>query len=189
LDYREIIERRRALAIEPYKSLNDVGFDGPWVTPYQITSKSFDGPVLLALHWLDETSIVTEQGILRSLGYLPQIRFNKVIDAALALTGLRRSDIYVTQTFHLIPKGRSEAIPTDAIDRSFDQVTRYELVGRKVIALGDVASRACARQGIPHIPVCHPSRRGRTNDKNAIEIADALTKFGFDRDTRTFNYR
>ena len=52
VDYQEIIDRRRALVIEPYKSLADVGFDGPWVTPYQITSKSAEGPVLVALHWL-----------------------------------------------------------------------------------------------------------------------------------------
>jgi hypothetical protein len=52
LEYQEIVERRRALVIEPYKSLAEVGFDGPWVTPYQITSKSPEGPVLVALHWL-----------------------------------------------------------------------------------------------------------------------------------------
>jgi hypothetical protein len=57
LDYQEIIDRRRALIIEPYKSLAAVGFDGPWVTPYQITSRSPVGPVLVALHWLDEPSI------------------------------------------------------------------------------------------------------------------------------------
>jgi hypothetical protein len=61
LDYQEIIHRRRALKIEPFKSLAEVGFDGPWVTPYQITSKSSDGPVLVALHWLDESSILRER--------------------------------------------------------------------------------------------------------------------------------
>jgi hypothetical protein len=44
LDCQEILERRRALVIEPYKSLAEVGFDGPWVTPYQIASKSAEGP-------------------------------------------------------------------------------------------------------------------------------------------------
>jgi hypothetical protein len=65
LDYPEIIDRRRALIIEPFKSLAEVGFDGPWVTPYQITSKSSAGPVLVALHWLDESSILRERVTLR----------------------------------------------------------------------------------------------------------------------------
>jgi hypothetical protein len=58
LDYQEIVDRRRALEIKPYKSLAEVGFDGPWVTPNQITSRSSEGPVLVALHWLDEPSIL-----------------------------------------------------------------------------------------------------------------------------------
>src|SRR5450759_424848 len=76
LDYQDIIDRSRALTIEPYKSLAEVGFEGPWVTPYQITSKSSDGPVLVALHWLDEPAILRERPTLQDLGYLPNIRFN-----------------------------------------------------------------------------------------------------------------
>lgn len=179
LDHQEIVERRRALVIEPYKSLAEAGFDGPWVTPYQITSKSPEGPVLLALHWLDEPSILRERTTLQNLGYLPNIRFNTVIDAALARQGLSRSDIYVTQTFHLIPRTRSERISEAAIRRSFDEVTRFELQGRKVIALADIAAGECARHHIEHIAVCHPSRRGYTNEKNAIEIAEAIAGLGF----------
>jgi hypothetical protein len=179
LDYQEIIHRRRALTIEPYKSLAEVGFDGPWVTPYQITSKSPDGPVLVALHWLDEFSILRERVRLQDLGYLPHIRFNSVIDAALARRGLSRSDIYVTQTFHLIPRTRSERISQAAIRRSFDEVTCFELQGRKVIALGDIAAGECTRHNIEHIAVCHPSRRGYSNEKNAIEIAEAIARLGF----------
>jgi hypothetical protein len=188
LDYQEIVERRRELVIEPYKSLAEVGFDGPWVTPYQITSKSSEGPVLVALHWLDESSIQRERPTLQDLGYLPKIRFNAVIDAALARKGLSRSDIYVTQTFHLIPRTRSERISQAAIRRSFDQVTRFELQGRKVVALGDIAAGECARHNIEHIAVCHPSRRGYTNEKNAVEIAEAIAALGFGRavkETRT----
>jgi hypothetical protein len=133
LDYQEIINRRRALTIEPYKSPTEVGFEGPWITPYQITSKSSDGPVLVALHWLDEPTILRERRTLQNLGYLPHIRFNTVIDAALARQGMSRSDIYVTQTFHLVPRHRSERISQAAIRRSFDEVTRFELQGRKVI--------------------------------------------------------
>jgi hypothetical protein len=179
LDYQEIIDRRRALVIEPYKSLADVGFDGPWVTPYQISSKSSEGPVLVALHWLDEPSILRERTTLHNLGYLPNIRFNTVIDAALARQGLSRSDIYVTQTFHLIARTRSERISQAAIRRSFDEVTRFELQGRKVVALGDIAAGECARHNLEHIAVCHPSRRGYTNEKNAIDIAEAIAALGF----------
>src|SRR6266550_9549091 len=79
---------------------------------------------------------LTERAMLQNLGYLPNIRFNTVIDAALARQGLSRPDVYVTQTFHLIPRTRSERISQAAIRRSFDEVTRFELQGRKVIALG-----------------------------------------------------
>ena len=173
------------MIIEPFKSLAEVGFDGPWVTPYQISSKSSEGPLLVALHWLDESSILRERTTLQNLGYLPNIRFNKVIDAALARQGLSRSDIYVTQTFHLIPRKRSERISKAAIRRSFDEVTRFELQGRKVIALGDIAAGECARHNIEHIAVCHPSRRGHTNEKNAIEIAEAIAALGFGGAIRT----
>ena len=98
---------------------------------------------------------------------------------ALARLGLSRPDIYVTQTFHLIPRTRSERISQAAIRRSFDEVTRFELQGRKVIALGDVAAGECARHNIEHIAVCHPSRRGYSNEKNAIEIAEAIARLGF----------
>ena len=92
---------------------------------------------------------------------------------------MSRSDIYVTQTFHLIPRERSERISQGVIRRSFDEVTRFELQGRKVIALGDIAAGECARHNIDHIAVCHPSRRGYTNEKNAIEIAEAIAALGF----------
>jgi hypothetical protein len=181
LEYQEIAERRRALAIEPYKSLAEVGFDGPWVTPYQIISNSAEGPVLVALHWLDEPSIVRERPTLEGRGYLPGIRFNVVINGALAHLGLTRSDIYLTQTFHLIPRSRSEPISRAAIRRSFDEVTRFELEGRKVIALGDIAAGECERHNIEYVAACHPSRRGHTNEQNATEIANAIAALGFGR--------
>jgi hypothetical protein len=61
----------------------------------------------------------------------------------------------------------------------FDEVTRFELHGRKVIVLGNIAAGECARHDIEHIAVCHPSRRGTTNEKNAAEIADAIAALGF----------
>jgi hypothetical protein len=48
-----------------------------------------------------------------------------------------------------------------------------------VIALGATAGGECARHKIEHIAVCHPSRRGYTNEKNAAELAEAITKLGF----------
>ena len=83
MDYQEIIGRRRALVIAPFRSLTDVGFDGPWVTPYQISSQSPDGPALVALHWLEEETIRVQRPVLEKFGYLPDIRFNTVIDMAL----------------------------------------------------------------------------------------------------------
>jgi hypothetical protein len=52
------------------------------------------------------------------------------------------------------------------------------LIG-KVIALGDIAAGECERHHIEHIAVCHPSRRGHTNEKNASEVADALAALDF----------
>src|SRR5205807_531932 len=99
--------RRRRLCVPPYRTLADVGFDGPWVTPYQITSCSPDGPVLVALHWLDRPSIEAHRAELRRCGYLPGIRFNRVLDLALGARRLTRAGIYVTQAFHLVPDTRS----------------------------------------------------------------------------------
>jgi hypothetical protein len=81
--YDWIVEQRRALRIPPYFTLADVGFDGPWVTPYQKKSRSWDGPALVALHWLDASSIELKRSILNELGYLPGICFNEVLDMGL----------------------------------------------------------------------------------------------------------
>jgi hypothetical protein len=171
---------RRALSIEGYKTLADVGFDGDYVTPYQITSHSADGPALVALHWADEATITENRETLERLGYNPDSLFNIVLSAALEQRKLSRSEIYLTQTFHLVPKTRSEQIPTPASDQSFDQVTRYEVKGRKVLALGDVAFRACMRHGIHNaVPVCHPSARHLSVDEKACMIADGLAELGF----------
>jgi len=45
-----------------------------------------------------------------------------------------------------------------------------------VIAVGSIAAGECARHNIEYIAVCHPSRRGQTNEQNAIEIADAIAQ-------------
>jgi hypothetical protein len=90
VNYQEIIERRRALRIPGYATLADVGFDGPYVTPYQITACSLDGPVLVGKDWLDAPSVEANRATLKLLGYLPGIPFNEVLDRALLLAGLTR---------------------------------------------------------------------------------------------------
>jgi hypothetical protein len=181
LSYSEIVERRRGLSIDHYRTLKQVGFDWPWVTPYQKISCSPDGPVLVGLHWLDEDSIEAHRVELEECGYLPGMRFNVVLSRALGTRGLSRSAIYVTQAFHLVPQRRSQSIPQPLIDRSFDEVTRHEVIGRRVLALGDEAARACKRHGIPHTAVCHPSRRGTgyTDAYKAELIAAGLCDLGF----------
>ena len=177
--YDWIVQQRRAFRLDSYHTLADVGFDGPWVTPYQKTSRSPDGPVVVALHWLDAPSIELHRATLQERGYLPGIRFNDVLDLALLARNLSRDAIYVTQAFHLIPRTRSQRIPAPLIRKSFDTVTRHELVGRRVLALGSEAADACQRHGVPHVAVCHPSRRGKTNVENAHEIASGLAALGY----------
>jgi hypothetical protein len=174
------IANRRALRIEGYKTLAEVGFDGNYVTPYQITSKSMEGPVLIAYHWANEEHIIEHRDTLERLGYLPSSPFNVVLSLALKERNLRREDIYMTQTFHLVPTERSENVAQNAIDQSFDLVTRHEAAGRKVMALGDEAFFACQRHGVTNaVRVCHPSRRRLTNSEKARTIAAGLAELGF----------
>lgn len=173
--YTEIVEKRRSLAIQGYRTLADVGFDGDWVSPYQISSRSADGPCLVAYNWLDAPSVIANSGILHEHGYLPGIPFNEVLRLALLSVGLHRKDIYVTQAFHLLPMTRSASISQRHVDQSFDAVTKYETIGRKVIALGDKSAIACRRHGVRALEVCHPSsRRHGTYENRARIIAAAL---------------
>ena len=71
--------------------------------------------------------------MLERFGYLPDIRFNTVIDMALKRQCLERSDIYVTQTFHLIPKRRSERIPPSAIRRSLTKLLNMSFAEGKLL--------------------------------------------------------
>ena len=92
----ELIAARRAFRLPGYLTLADVGMDGEYVTPLQITAHSLTGPVLLGHHWLDAASARQHQAVLRERGYLPGIPFSKVMDRALALCGLTRADTYMT---------------------------------------------------------------------------------------------
>jgi hypothetical protein len=176
MEYKQIIARRRELRLDGYKTLADVGFEGDWVSPYQIASRSPDGPVLVAYNWLDAPSVDKYRQVLTRLGYLPCITFNKVIDEALAMSAMRRDQLYVTQAFHLLPEKRSQSIPVRAIDASFDAVTRHELVGRRVITLGSAAVNACRRHGIKCTAVMHPSARGLTGKGSRRVHAEMIAR-------------
>jgi hypothetical protein len=174
--YDEIVALRRGLKeVDGYKTLAQVGFDWPWVTPYQKASCSPDGPVLVAYNWLDVESVDEHRDVLELHGYLPCMAFNRVLKLALKKAGMCRGQIYVTQAFHLLPiKGRSTRIPPELVNVSFKTVTRHELVDRRVIALGEAAARACDAHGIKHDFVPHPSARRLTYERKAQRIAELL---------------
>ncbi|MDB5612663.1 MAG: hypothetical protein JWQ22_316 [Devosia sp.] len=172
--YAKLVDARRALRIPGYATFADVGLDGPWTTPYQIASRSADGPVLLTYNYLDAPSARKHRSQLLADGFLPRMPFNMVLNIALARTGMKRSDLYVTHAFHLLPATRSAAIQSGDVDISFDAIARHELSGRKVIALGAVAARVCARHGIAHLATTHPSARGLSFAGRAEALASAL---------------
>ena len=105
---------------------------------------------------------------------MPEMTFNKVLKEALRIVDKKRSDIYLTQAFHLIPSTRSAIIERKHLDRSFDEITRHELVGRRVISLGNETSEVCNRFGIMHQAVAHPSARRRTIEEKARELATVI---------------
>ena len=172
--YYSIIIRRRQFLLDGYNTLADVGMDGEYVSPLQISSRSPVGPALVAYNWFDAPSVLENVETLRAYGYMPGIQFNKVLEAALNLAGLKRGDVYMTQAFHLLPSRRSERIPFKHIELSFDAITRHELQGRKVVALGADAARACQRFNIPHTGVPHPSARTGSHAFKAGLISEAL---------------
>ena len=180
MERAEIIARRREFVIpgsgRKYKTLADVGFDGEWVTPYQMVSNSETGPVLVAHYWLDAPQVNEHRDVLMEKGWLPSMSFNEVLTMALDRAGLDRTDIYITQAFHLLPNEEGPPFPTRHIDESFDRITRHECNGRTVIALGTVAQRACRRAGVQAIECISPSAPGKTYEYKAKELARALKK-------------
>ena len=158
---QEIIARRRAFRSPGFVTLDDVNMVGDWVSPIQKTSGSPTGPVLVGKHWLDADSVEPNRDVLDELGYLPTIPFNRVIDEALARCALRRSSVYITQAFHLLPEGRkrSRRVPHREMVRCVEEVTRHELEGRAVIALGGEVQAALHDAGCRFIKCCHPSAR------------------------------
>ncbi len=176
--YHAIIGLRRALRLKGYQTYADVGLDGDWVSPYQIASGSPTGPVLLTYNFLDAPTAQTHRDVLRAHGFLPAMLFNRVLDLALAMSGLTRCSLYVTHAFHLLPASRSAAVPRWAIDLSFEAVAKHELEGRNVIALGEVAGAACLRHGVAHRSVPHLSARGLSHMRKAALLAEALAPYG-----------
>ena len=172
--YADAVERRRALRIPGYTTLAEVGFDGPWVTPLQITAGSLTGPVLIAYNWVEADAVAPNREELERRGYLSAIPFNRVLDRALELRGLQRAQVYATQCFHLLPSTRSGAVPQALIDQSFAAVTRHEIAGRPVLALGAAAEGACRRAGVDCRATLHPSARGLSFEARAQEIATGL---------------
>ena len=157
----EIIARRRAFRSPGFATLAAVDMDGDWVSPIQKTSRSPTGPVLVGKHWLDADSVQPNRDVLDELGYLPTIPFNRVIDEALARCALGRSSVYITQAFHLLPEGRkrSRRVPHREMVRCVEEVTRHELEGRAVIALGCEVQTALHDAECRFIKCCHPSAR------------------------------
>ena len=172
--YAALVEARRALHIGSYETYTDVGLDGPWTTPYHLASSSRTGPVLLTYNYLDAPSARRHHAELRTHGYLASMPFNRVLDLALTELCLKRSDLYVTHAFHLLPPSRSALVPNSAIDVSFNAIARHELAGRTVIALGAVAGRCCRRHGIAHTAIPHLSARGLSFADRAAPLVQAL---------------
>ena len=192
-NFERNIKRRRAFSLPKYKSLADVcggDFDGEYVTPIQIKSRSESGVCLVTHNWFDvenlEKCLPGRYQRLKQCGYADWITFNRVLDTALEQVGMSREDIYVTQAFHLLPPNQQKKPNADEIWKSFEAITQYEVRGRKVVALGDPAryacKRACEEFGDKFFKifasVISPSARGlgMTNNYKATEIANAIRK-------------
>ena len=160
---KDIIAVRRKLRVPEqfqgqWATLVDVGFDGDYISPIQKTSNSATGPVLVAKHWFDAESANRHRAILERCGYLPDIPFNYALDRVLEAVGLTRGDIYITQACHFLPRtDRRKPVPAALMRLSIEAVTRHEVEGRRVIALGGEAQRALGHAGVDFIPSPHPS--------------------------------
>ena len=87
----------------------------------------------------------------------------------------------MTQAFHLLPPRMCFRIPAEHMTQSFDLITREELRGRRVIALGEAAAAACRRNKLtPDRTVCHPSARGWTVEARATKLAEAIAAVSVD---------
>lgn len=183
--YGEAIRARKALRVQAVtsavacgmKTLEEAGWDGDFVTPNQLSSRSFTGPLILLNNWygwedLDNLPdhVISE---LSRLGYLPGIPTNRWLDRALAILGLDRADVYITQACHFLPRGKlSGSIPPEAYRISVECVLKLELGGRTPVALGTAAQNACRANGISFVGAQSPSYQG--GERRAQEIAAAI---------------
>lgn len=194
MPYQDIVTLRKALCVpnaykNRYKTLEDCGLDGPWVTPLQRTSYNDTGPVLIAQDYLDtERARQNRPAILApdGDGYCPGTRFKTVLTGALEIAELCLHQVYVTQALHLLPckwflardgtcrQWKGGRHPMSLVLKSFNEVTRHELCDRPVIAMGKVAQAACDKAGVkPDKRTSHPSRRGSSNEWK-LEIGNAI---------------
>ena len=146
-EFKRNIKRRREFKLNNCKSLTDVGFDGEYVTPLQIRARSATGPCLVSHYWFNVVDLEKcrsspeEYQFLKKCGYARKLRFNQIMNHALDEIGIQREDAYMTQAFHLLPlEGQPKA---KDIWPSFKAITQHEIRGRKVIALGNPAIKAC----------------------------------------------
>ncbi|WP_247716909.1 uracil-DNA glycosylase family protein [Gymnodinialimonas ceratoperidinii] len=130
--------------------------------------------MIISKDWLDAPSARDHRAELRATGYLPQMPFNRVLDHALGLAGLTRSQIYISPVFCLLPPRRSFALPFRDAQASFEAVVRHEIIGRLPIAAGTDAARVLRAADITHIATPHPSARGLSFAHRAETLATAL---------------
>lgn len=172
--YARAVAARRAFVLPGYPTLAQAGYDGDYVSPIQITSGCLTGPLLISKDWLDAPSAHAHRAELSRTGYLSGNPFNRVIDKVLALMGLTRADIYITPVFHLLTPKRSSQIPAAHARASFDAVGRFEVMGRRPVALGTDSARVLSHFGIDHVAAPHPSARTGSFDDKARTIARAI---------------
>lgn len=179
--YAEALAGRRDLAVpekyaDRFCTLSAAGWDGPWVSPMQESSRDPCGPVVMGTHWLDAETADARRGDVEWYGgYLPDVTFNRVLDLALWRARLHRRDVYVTQACHLLPlRERRGTVPVGLWRESYEAVTRYEVRGRPVLALGGVAQRLCEHYGLRYLPFRHPGTSGPTQRRQAEALAAGL---------------
>ena len=185
--YQQAIKARReftvsecpAAAAAGMKSLADVGFDGEYVVPNQISSTALSGPLILLNNWWGWEELATLDEVeccdARTKGYLPTKPTNWCLDRAFSLLGLARADFYITQACVLLPSSTMGRSINDSIyAASVERVLRLELGGRTPIALGGPAQKACRLARIDFVAAAHPSYQA--GERRAQEIAAAIRR-------------
>ncbi|SIS83753.1 hypothetical protein SAMN05421759_104188 [Roseivivax lentus] len=174
--FQQALAARRAFRPAGFTTLDEIGLDLDLVSPYQLSCGNAEGPVLISYNHIDAPTARAHRDRIARDGYLPEMLFNRVLDRALAGTGMVRADIYLTHAFHALPATRSATIPERLVMESFERITRHEIKGRPVIALGQAAAKCCAAFEVPHRSVPHLSARGMSIEAKARLLAEALSE-------------